>query len=46
MKTLVAIVALAAVLLLSITTAIAGDRGFDGQVTDENPYLLVSQDQQ
>ncbi len=46
MKTLAAIVALAAVLLLSITTAIAGGRGFDGQVTDENPYLLVSEDQQ
>ncbi len=46
MKTLAAIVALGAVLLLSITTAIASERGFDGQVTDENPYLLVSQDQQ
>ena len=46
MKTLVAIVAVAAVLLLSIITAIAGERGFDGQVTDENPYLVVSQDQQ
>ncbi len=46
MKALVAIGALAAVLLLSITTAIAGERGFDGQVTDENPYLLVSEAQQ
>ncbi len=41
MKTFAAIVAVIAILLASITTAFAG--GFEGRVTDENPYAYMQE---
>ena len=41
MKTFAAIVAVAEVVLFSITTTFAA--GFEGRVTDENPYAYMQE---
>jgi hypothetical protein len=41
MKTFAAIVAVAAMLLISITTTFAA--GFEGRVADENPYAYMQE---